>query len=690
MYRILIDNEYLDIEEDAGLILTANDPLDYRFGRAYKTYSIIILNTGNNNLILDNLFYKNYDRTLTFDGVLIIGSFRFEGKLFINSVNEDHATGQFVSAVGLLWSDILSKNLKEDFDWSTYDHTLTVANIDASDAGTLSSGDIRYDFCYRGDGLLPVRYTYDIMYDTDITERMPAVRFRRILEKIFDGYTIYQNVMTEAQFDRLYILYCQKQTRHEDGWMTSAEAIATREEVLAKTDYSMSIGANENTLAVTMLFDQNTANMDTDGRKYVITESGAYRFSGKITLDDCTFQTTLTETIDWKERRFRLTLKEYNDSDVLQGTIFTHDVDLADEQTTAVDQSWVDFDVDLEFDTKTREMTKDHYVVLEIVYRNVAYDGVDIYNNAPQTVPKIEHEVGADFLVQPWLKIGWNGTVDGEWIMPDMTVSDLIRGLLVIFNLEVYFSYEKKEVRFYNRFIASPAILDISDLIIAGSLSTVDDWMEHRYELIYKNDSGDQYAQERFAMGDDNGNYEEVNGSKEAKIISTNYSFNAIRVRSPAIIQMTNLYVNEYTAEYRAGEVKRPSFTTNFNPRLAFYDGDLSYTYRLHASTATGAEVLARTEVPKFRNVYDGVSLSFKDLYDTHHKENIDRIESGKTIECEMIIDDAFLSNLYYLQSPDMRDNFYISISGFDGVYQLIEAEMLRDNIYSAKLAEIL
>jgi len=159
MYQLLIkdrNNLYqnVEIQEEGGLKISANEPFEFKFGRSIKTYTIKIMNNGHNNIVFDNIFYKNFDYKRVWNAKLKINEIYFEGLFKISTVNEFELSGQFISGAGLLWEqfgDTKLPDLMADGSsvWSYLNHTKTIQLVNQP-ADFMNSHGFIYDNDYRG------------------------------------------------------------------------------------------------------------------------------------------------------------------------------------------------------------------------------------------------------------------------------------------------------------------------------------------------------------------------------------------------------------------------------------------------------------------------------------------------------------------------------------------------------------
>jgi hypothetical protein len=689
--------ESLDIQPGSGLIVEANDPIEYSFGRSIKTYTVNILPSGRNNILLDNLWYKSFSKTITYDALLNTNNIEIIGKLIITNVSPSVAEGQFIAAIGTLWDNILTQDIRLDFDWSSWNHTLTETTISDSDAGNLFGGDVRYDFIYRGDGLQPSTPAGPL-YNVDIAERLPAVRWRSLIEKIFGDHTIIQNVLSDDELDRLYVVHGEERLRNSRGWVRGAAAYNSRTIDKLFFEPSMNIGNTENTLSITDLFDPPyDENTYEDGRQYIFPETGSYRISGKFILDRAIFSSSIQTSTAWRLRRWTVEVRLYNSSDAWIGNVYTGHINLPDQATGPTEGlTFMDERVEIPYDTKTREFTAGQSIRILVHYRNVAYDGGNLIPFAPQVCNQIDIKADeGEGRIEPWDGPSWGTAVQGSWIVPQVSIGELIEPFLRMYNCEFYYSYESKTIWLWNRFVDPVGYTDITSAIIEGSVKSVERPIKENWDFLYVRDGADAWGQREFdVFGSDDGGIFVSGGSRSTRTITVGpFSYTAIRSRSPKVPVMAEFYVDETSPEYRTGVLERPQWKPNFAPRFMLYAGDLNWTYTLHYSGSSGGGQTTKSFVPRFLNSHGTNNLSFNGdlgLYERYHKGNIRRYREGIELTFRMILSSSALHDLYYNTGSDLRGAFRIGVPGYEGIYQIVKAELISGSIYDVRAIQML
>ncbi|MFW6377557.1 MAG: hypothetical protein ACOCZ5_02820, partial [bacterium] len=219
MFQLFIKNGegygQLEIEGDGGLILETNNPLEYEFGKTHKTYSITIFNIGNNNILLDNLFYRSYKHVDLYKDIYykIDESVYLKGVLKILNFNERFAKAQFISYDSILWNRLKNTKLNE-IDYVTQSNTsidITPTTNTLADSESLNyyDGEVIWDLVDRGKTREHQILNYRRSY-IDVAERFPAIKMSTIINNIFKDFNISGNFVDTVIYDKMYLLYTGK------------------------------------------------------------------------------------------------------------------------------------------------------------------------------------------------------------------------------------------------------------------------------------------------------------------------------------------------------------------------------------------------------------------------------------------------------------------------------------------------
>ena len=792
MYRLLIkkDDEYkeLIISEEGGLILQASEPLEYKFGKAHKTYTITIPNFGENNYYLDNLFNKQFEYNVVYNDVYlgIENNIWLKGVLKVNSFDRKEAKCQFVSEYTTLLEELKSTKLNELDYGIEIEHTKDNI-IDSQDGSTYHNGDIIFDFIDRGKTRA---YKENDESGMDCAERFPAIRLKKIIDTIFEDYNIEGNFLENEFYEKLYLpfIFKNKNITNELDFQDENKTKVTLEKL--KEEQYLQIGLTNFSKVYNKTSDPSldfiidydiSDSWDNDNNVFEVPEDGVYNISFlmeanahitrricdnnnslikiKILDNDNNVITEKTETHiiteffwdgntpDNYEDDFGFDIKISTGNIYLQSDDkfkfqFEFDIDFWD--SPMVPPTWdstsqYSVNTIIQYNSKGYKAIRKNAVDWEMddydpgdrVYHNgQTYEAlVETYEEPPHsdwvvpTVPDIDNdweEIDLGTLefnvnnciieVIPSSGIGENSTYRVEDFIFDEKVSDFIKDFLHLFNLELYINQDKKQVIFHQKEYETN-IIDITNRIIENSISITPDNQRNSYLYKFTIDGNDGIMNELYGLEDGiNSDYLfNVTGSKETDEIEVNFSQTIIG-KAPRYGIGSDLHHDPpliYTPivrlwkEYNIDEIEVSGFSTEFNKRLLLFNGLADCNYNLYNFNDTVGLVgqtqsQTITQFPYFDYRYFGTDqfqLQFgirnnvaRDLFNKFHKQTITNKVYGHILECEMILNDDFISSLYYLDpNKDWRNLFSINIPGFSGYYRLFRLERKDDNIYNAK-----
>jgi len=223
--EIFIENNRLDVTEDISMMLNyaLDDVKDFSSRNTSFSKTIVLPGTANNNLLFGHIFNvrtsNEYDSTLDNYGVnynpakgalcLIFNNHVqvFKGTLRILEIAVNNGIPEYECVVfgelsGLVAA--LASNKLEDLDFSAYDHTLNVTNIQNS--WDNNSG-ISYYYPLIDYGLVSTNKV-----DYDYTAFRPAFFVREYIDKMITdaGYTWESDLFNTDRFKRLIVPHNQK------------------------------------------------------------------------------------------------------------------------------------------------------------------------------------------------------------------------------------------------------------------------------------------------------------------------------------------------------------------------------------------------------------------------------------------------------------------------------------------------
>jgi hypothetical protein len=225
-YGLLSVTKTILLETSKDQPITANfqfkDIQEVKSNRGNYTYNFRIPSTPTNNIFFGDYFevtsYGNYNPRKKVEAEILVDSFLvFSGYLQLTNVYSsagDISSYQCVifNSISSLGQIIDSKYLK-DYDWSYYDHTITIANIVASmdrDAVGFKDGDLVYSLFDYGAGFLGTTPAYDGINSANdginIRQLKPQMRLKTIWDMILSdaGFT-YESTFIDTEFPEIYM-----------------------------------------------------------------------------------------------------------------------------------------------------------------------------------------------------------------------------------------------------------------------------------------------------------------------------------------------------------------------------------------------------------------------------------------------------------------------------------------------------
>lgn len=637
MAAIKINN--LHYISEPTLLFMANDIVNK--GRSNKTYTIQFVNDQHNDEALNQLFSSRAKRTVKFEAVYSVDGIDMQGWLIINSVNRRIAEGVFVSGNGRLWEAMSNMKLA-DYDWSAYDHDLSLANVQSSE----TNGDYIYDICDRGAFLSEVVYEekasrYDpgtggisSLASIDITERYPAISIKTIFETVLHqegfGVTWSENVYN-SDLEDLYLLYTQDNAiRNDKEWEKSAifeasgdgeshtysstEPAFLIERTLKFPDEAFDLGGNFT----------GTSSETAGSNIYTVPETGTYRFRASLSLQFTVTSGSITsESFDVGLRIGSnwLYQRSFTTADFSSGRILNVDID-----------------------TKPTEFEKDDTIKAVVRW---AGDKVSDYS-------LLIAQNTALFFCQVSRYYGAGSTVSLGALMPDMKASD-------------FFSKVAKYLNLYTFYREETRILEIQHgrqmKAIATSITPVDEGEEltepTNYWLTYKTDKAQPPVDDY--IDNNTENEETISFDFSRTLIS-----DCVRVFASTSPLIPVLWESGDPLSW-SDVVTPPDWETKAALRIVRYDGQGNGSYTLTYGGDYTDNDSSETDYPMLRE---------PDVVAFHEFELI--IMEGTGLELITRIDISKLYDQTYFKSPLWIDGF--------GIYWLDSAEKQRDNIYKLKL----
>jgi len=640
----MINLNTLHINNDIKLLFMANSITNK--GRSNKSYTIKIAQDGYNDEQLDQLFSSKAKRGVTFDAIYSLDGITLQGILKIRSIGKAEAEGVFLTGNGKLWAALENKNLR-DYDWSAFDHTLTKANVIASEA----SGDYIYDLCDRGAFLQEIVYEekasrYDpgtggvtSLAKVDITERYPAISLQTIIETILheEGYgvTWAENIFN-SDLSTLYLLFMEDiAIRNNKEWEKSAIFEATSTSIpytdTGTGDSSFSIEHKLHFPTETFDNGDNFTGADNDNvgsNIYTVPETGTYRFIAPLsfTLTKPTFG-VLNSLI------FQLWI-EQNGTSIYIRTWNTGDITFVGNNA----------DITHELDTKPTEFEEGDTIAVWVSFTgNIEITGAWIMY--------LHQLSGSMFYNSVSRYYGANSTVSLR--LPDMKALTFINDLCNYLN-------------FYTFYIQEVKILEIEhgrrDTFIATNIAARDESegvsQMANYELKHNTDKAAPLDDYYF---DNSGYYEEVISFKFSRTLIND----CFRLFGEQDSQIPILWKDGDPLNW--SEVTTPpKWITKGNMRILKYMGNETTSYALTFGGNSSDNEDTITSYPTFEEV-DVEAFHRYDL-----EIEYSSIEIVARVDISKLYDHTYFKNQLWIE-------------GF-GKYWLQEAAQMKGNVYKLKL----
>ena len=680
MYKLLIkdrSNEYqvLSIAGEGGLILEANNPLEYEFGKANKTFSIMIKNTDSNNDLLDNLFTKTFEYKVRFDDVFlgIEDNLLLKGVLKAHEFNKKEARCQFISTNYDL-IEALKTHTLQDYDYDT-SHVVNETNQIASEGLTLNSGNVIYDLIDRGKSQYHAnspKTNINLYQDRlAVSERFPAVRVKKIMDTLFAGYTITGNHFTNTLFsEKQYLLFSRPNigiTGDQNDWDRNRHNIESKYKDDKITEYDIG-GLSGFNFTIYRSTDMRT--IVTDDKSMNSSERYRIRTNGVYNIEfNC-------EGIIQKKATNPVITNCYVTAIIYKGaTVIKYDVIPYD----------LIFGVDVE--AKFYITTGNIYLLNEDVIRcEMTIDG-DI--DFPLAGATFTHKISASDSfgsAKITTAIGEGSTINVHEVLPNIKAADFVRAYLKEFNLQLFINTETLQVIFWKQQGEAVNDIDITENIIAGSISVTPD--NERANYIFKRKITDA----KIAALDE---YEDINKAKfvdnsGSDTVTFESEFSTTHEEVIAKLGMTENSPQIWRTFSLINPTEQPLIDTNAGLRLVYDAGAKTASYYLERIGTTVSPL--RTTYRKISPATADFDSHFTgDLFDDYHAENINNKVFGHILECDLLVTDELIRAFYYLDSAkDWRNNFIINLSGFTGLYKFIQLKRKKDNVYQAIMYKLL
>lgn len=641
------------VEQDAEITLEAMDYENFAPGKPFRSGSLTFPETANNRAALNTLFDTDGSNkvriiegvTYENDVTTIKGSLVITGQS--NERMTNRLTGFFLAGNALMWLDFGDTKLNE-LDWSFSNHTLNYAAVIASE--TTPIGDlIVYDLCDRGKFI-----------DTDnvnLTERYPAFNIAKMLKVIFSGYDLQTNFINESWFTDIYLLFTQTcGIRNDEDWKETS-LIKVGKDAVQTIPLTVTASPKEFfTTNVLIDFDKDTDQFFDNGSNfnlltdvYKVPETGTYRFIFDVSASMAlgTLPGDLSGTI-----KFSI----YSDAVKIAEQTYT----ILNQPTNSISNLIVDSDF---IELQAGEEVK-CYAVVYGEYTGTMTDGDLIIS----TLCTLENKVSRYY--------GHGSTVQTSALMPDLKVNDFLKMVFQHFAIVPQYSYETNIVRL-NVWQRQQTSFDITPYIDT-STGTTDFSEAFDFELLFRVDSADRWAQEYYTLNPDNtGKYEASNGNKNKEVYTSAFSNTVLQVcfrldADKVAIPVLWGELPESTVPYPHDAVSE--WKTTFNYRLLKYLGvDSVNTYKFGYHVAGDGRTITDENFALF-TPFSGLEFcnngSTTGLYERLHKAFIARLNNGTTLTINGRLPLTYLNNLINNDADtNLTTPVYIGLNPFVGRY---------------------
>lgn len=600
----------LHISSDIKLIFMANDFV--RKGRSNKSYTIKIVNDQHNDEMLEQLFTSKGKRKTVFDCVYRVENVTIKGLLKITSIEKTHAEGTFISGNGKLWESLTNKNLRE-YDFSALNHTLSLANVTASE----TAGDLIYDLTDRGhfmedatfmqssagDGsVIENRRQITNIAKIDISERYPALKLKMIFETIMheEGYGItwLENVYNQ-NLDDVYLLYTgDGEIENDDEWLQSAVFEANGDETIGKMVYTLDeIYKWETRLRFPdeQSDDGNnfSASTSEDDNIYTVPTTGTYGFR----LGEFMVGNNIEYTIVGADT--------VSSSNIVIG-IYNLTSETWVQKYTKLDAGDHGY-IPLMFDSKPR-----HFIAGDQIIARVQW-AVNATSSAGFYTLEIS-QANIPFLSYTSRYYGAGSTVEVSKLLPDMTALEFFSMISNTINLYTFYRDETHILECELGRMMKPAVLQITPV---DSDENVKDNVNYRIKF----DTDKELTPEDITLD---------NGKSTEQVInidmSRTYIGNCMRLLYDSTIKIPVLWEDSSPTSWIT-VTEFPDWKIKANCRLLRYKGQQTKTYKL---TYGGGDVYReelRSELPLFEDL-DYLSLfRFETLEDKSEITFVARVD---------------------------------------------------------------
>lgn len=631
-----------DFNEPFNIVFSIGDIRDISFGSCTKSYTLDIPLTKLNKNLLKFISQSDVKSepsdpvSLYVDGQLIM-----KGKLIVLNVDE-YTAKVIISADD--WMDTLNARKMTDLDLSANDHLLTQANIEAS--WTASYPMYRYPMIDFG-GLVSGT---TIWYPNDFILMMSV---SQLITKILSPYVIVSTWLATTLIKDLFIL--AREVIAKDDFITN-KALEVTPQSLSDNEVEDTIGISQ-TKDITLTIDKvlfnnyikdEASGMTDSGHYYTIPESGTYRFTANILMQNSFI--TVGEDMIMNNESITLSINQK------RGTTITalHTINFTASATNRLNG------ITYSLDSK--------YIYLEagdIVYISLTAVS-NLTNNTGSSQTREIYVDATSKLVNVWSNVnkyaGIGQLISLSAMLPDMSQLDFLAAIRDIFNLRFWMDKNNNTIHIepWDSFI-SDEIVDLSEFVDYASLPA---------ELISPN----YYSTVRMKWTDDTGDQAYVEYLKENTVspglvnvnLTSLFTQQGVDIRehqfSGIIIGHDLPRIWDVNPVGPTGPITQFDRMIGFNTRLVHWDG-LTDGYPWTFDT------ISETTYPKISG------LQWLDIYNSYWQKFFHWVDKGKLYTITIKIKPSFLAQFMTVinnaESEGFRPRYKITINSVENLFIL-------------------
>lgn len=721
--------------DGGGFQFQNNDPINWEWGKANKTFSINIPNIERNNEVLDNIFWTNWNWEREWEAEMIWEQIRIPGVLTIFQWNTRSARGQFVANNLTSLTTLLGTQLNE-IDTSDGDHTKTPGNVVSGMKGTLADGNIIYDYVDRGTGdyfgnesnikkgiapqnsELPYPNAFYMPRSIGIHESQPAIKLKWLLEKCFSDWNIEWNIGgTDAEdfLDTLYILRAPfREDLYNPMFLDAEKYEEPDDDELEETiTFQRTLPAGGSITPMVFTIDAwglgNTTSMMGEQnlfpvKEYKIDYGGTWRISANWNMNITLFgaeggkvqtfrikDTVIKQIIErklpdsrtWTTYREETLLDETGESDISNS--FSWNATDIREEWSGSDDDWGPPAIDTSPIYVLEDTEWRMYYEITTTPETTQTSGTQVLDmtlswrhNSPERDPLIPFRSWKQF--EPLLGEGSGSPVEISKVVPQWTVGDLLRNTLTLFSAEVYINDALKTIKIINRGASVGDPYDITENIITDSLELTP-YSGGDLEWGWKPDSNDAIMIRRWR--DSSPFPKSLPGNGEgSKLIEVEWSYTEELDRTnPKTTSQRETFLRMWNNRFQ------PEYSLDFQPRIVQYLGWTDWDLEIISRT-TPTDIHFSASVTPLLTLNGSDSLRWDadpGIWTMFHQENAQRIVDGVKITFQLRLNSQWISQIYYTLGKSLAADYWIGVPGFGGIWQIVKLRWKEGSIWTAE-----